>query len=815
MITRETITMTDIKPNLRDAVAFAFSLPTDQAHLCAIHPAGNRPVVGQSFLKAEAGQAAALRWLETADRKGYGIYFNANEVKPLGKGHAKAKEAEVSTVRFLHVDADLPAGTAPDNVETARAELFAKIKAAPLVPSLIINSGNGFGLFWELVEPVIVTAENLKDIKGRNAALADQLGGDDCENLDRVMRLPFTVNRPNAKKIKAGRVPVLADIVTDLRGLVVYTLEELAPATVCNEKTPTRTESSATAYETIGAPDLPETVDLSTLDEGIRCIIENGPPTGYAKSRSEAVYNCACDLRRIGWSDGDILFVLTNASNGIADHIFDQKQREPLEQASRVIMDMNRKGIARVFGDASEDFGDDEPEHFTAPVGPLTEFREQLAGFRYCLDPPSFIRRTDKKMTSEKSFNGRYAPLVNRIPKLETRYMDNAPKLAISQSVLERIDGTCYRPGEPDICANLLNMWQDPKIEPLPETPRIFLAHMDYLIPDQRERELALNWLAWCVQKPSEKQMFALLIVDDGGTGKGWIGYMLRVLFGDRNVVMIESDDPVKDMFNGWTLNRQLAFIHELVPDRRVDLASRLKGVITEPHIWVNEKFIARFRAENRTNLFCCSNRRDALKIARRDRRWLVVQGASDPFGVDDNGETTKRTTRYYERLFGCLGTPEVPGDEVRRIKGWLMTRDLSVYNGKGLAPQTEMKVEVADNQHTDIEQTVLEAHRDRTGPFVGTLCTAADVVDKLELSFQDNQQGLAMVSKAMREAGCRTLDGTNRQIRVDGKQVRLWAVSKKLAAKYSAMEPAALAEVYRQQKTREPIILDDCDPAS
>jgi Family of unknown function (DUF5906) len=808
--------MIDIKPNLAEAVAFAFSLPTDQAHLCAIHPAGNRPIVGRSFPKTEAGQAAALRWLENADRMGYGIYFNANEVKPLGTGHAKAKEAEVSTVRFLHVDADLLAGTAPDDVETVRAELLAKIEAAPLVPSLIINSGNGFGLFWELAEPVTVTDENRNDLKARNIALADQLGGDDCENLDRVMRLPFTVNRPNAKKIKTGRVPVLADIVTDLRGLVVYALEEFAPAAVSNEMTTTRMESSGTAYETIGAPDIPETVDLSTLDESLRSIIENGPPTGYAKSRSEAVYNCACDLRRFGWSDGDILFVLTNATNGIADHIFDQKQREPLEQASRVIMDMNRKGVAQVFSDnASEDFADDEPEEFIAPVGPLTEFREQLSGFRYCLDPPSFIRRADKKMMSEKSFNGRYAPLVNRIPKLEARYKDNASKFAISQSVLERIDGTCYRPGEPDICGNLLNMWQDPKIEPLPEAPKIFLEHMDYLIPDQRERELALNWLAWCVQKPSEKQMFALLIVDDGGTGKGWIGYMLRVLFGDQNVAMIESDDPVKDMFNGWTLNRQLGVIHEVVPDRRVDLASRLKGVITESHIWVNEKFIARFRAENRTNLFCCSNHRDALKIARKDRRWLVVQGASDPFGVDDNGETTTKTTRYYETLFGCLGTPEAPGDEVRRIKGWLMARDLSRYNGKGLAPLTEMKVEVADNRHTDIEQAVIEAYRERVGPFVGTLCTAADVVDKLKFSFQDNQQGLVMVSKAMREAGCRTLEGGNRQVRVDTKKVRLWALSKKLAAKYSAMEPAALAELYKRQKTRKPIILDDYDPAS
>src|SRR5260370_11514089 len=117
--------MIDIKPNLRDAVAFAFSLPTDQAHLCAIHPTGNRPVVGRSFPKTEAGQAAALRWLIEADRKGYGIYFNANEVKPLGKGHAKAKEAEGSIARFLHVYADLPAGPAPDHAETARAALLA------------------------------------------------------------------------------------------------------------------------------------------------------------------------------------------------------------------------------------------------------------------------------------------------------------------------------------------------------------------------------------------------------------------------------------------------------------------------------------------------------------------------------------------------------------------------------------------------------------------------------------------------------------------------------------------------------------------
>jgi len=61
------------------------------------------------------------------------------------------------------------------------------------------------------------------------------------------------------------------------------------------------------------------------------------------------------------------------------------------------------------------------------------------------------------------------------------------------------------RPGEPDICGNLLNMWQDPKIEPLPETPKIFLEHMDYLIPDQRERDLALK-LACMVRAEASRE---------------------------------------------------------------------------------------------------------------------------------------------------------------------------------------------------------------------------------------------------------------------------------------------------------------------
>jgi hypothetical protein len=160
--------MIEIKPNLRDAVAFAFSLPTDQAHLCAIHPADDRPIVGKSFAKSDSGKAAALKWITQASDGGYGVYFNINEVSPaLRPGHAKASEEDISTVYALHVDVDPPEGTPADRLEAVRAEMLAKINQAK--PSLVINSGNGFGVFFEIA-PVTVTDENRDAIKRRNIA---------------------------------------------------------------------------------------------------------------------------------------------------------------------------------------------------------------------------------------------------------------------------------------------------------------------------------------------------------------------------------------------------------------------------------------------------------------------------------------------------------------------------------------------------------------------------------------------------------------------------------------------------------------------
>ena len=96
------------------AVKFLWSLPTEKVHVTAIHPDRQRPknIKGRSYPRTAAGRAEAQRWIELAQKDGWGIYFNGNDLSAdLGAGRNKASESEVSHVRMLHVDADLPKDT--------------------------------------------------------------------------------------------------------------------------------------------------------------------------------------------------------------------------------------------------------------------------------------------------------------------------------------------------------------------------------------------------------------------------------------------------------------------------------------------------------------------------------------------------------------------------------------------------------------------------------------------------------------------------------------------------------------------------------
>lgn len=181
-----------VKPDTAAAIAFLEAVHPDGLWpLTAIKPAAGSPT-GRVFLPSERAQAVG--WIDALQGVA-GLYYSVNEVRAGFRG-VKATKADIRAAHYTHVDIDDIDG-------------LARLKAYRLKPSFIVFSGGGYQAFWKLAEP----ATDLDRVERINRQLAADLGGDNCHNIDRIMRLPGTINVPNAKKQAAGRVPTLAHVV--------------------------------------------------------------------------------------------------------------------------------------------------------------------------------------------------------------------------------------------------------------------------------------------------------------------------------------------------------------------------------------------------------------------------------------------------------------------------------------------------------------------------------------------------------------------------------------------------------------------------
>lgn len=85
-------------------------------------------------------------------------------------------------------------------------------------PTFITDSGGGLQAFWRFDE----LGENLPAVEVLNKRLCLLLGGDtSCWNIDRLMRVPGSINWPNALKRGRGRVPALASMIEEDQGETV------------------------------------------------------------------------------------------------------------------------------------------------------------------------------------------------------------------------------------------------------------------------------------------------------------------------------------------------------------------------------------------------------------------------------------------------------------------------------------------------------------------------------------------------------------------------------------------------------------------
>jgi hypothetical protein len=302
-------------PNIEEAIEFLNRIGFPR-QLVSIVPDGTTSAA--YFQEPEP----ARKWI-AEHNKTANIYFTLNE---LGSSfNKKPKKSDIVAMKAAHADLD-PAEN--EDSETGKRRHLAALRQMSPLPSAVIDSGNGVQALWLLREPVPVNG-NVDVLESINRAL-----GPTCWNIDRLLRVPGTANRPNEKKKKIGRVPVLSKLI--YFGERVYELADFPRAATAVQSTPNG-----------AAPDLPEELpQIGSLDdvaelsgnEWLRGLIETGEDPGRLPpfpSRSEAVYAAVHGMIRAGCSDSVIATVLLSPQFGIGESI--REKPAPRQEAERQI----------------------------------------------------------------------------------------------------------------------------------------------------------------------------------------------------------------------------------------------------------------------------------------------------------------------------------------------------------------------------------------------------------------------------------------------------------------------------------------------
>jgi hypothetical protein len=580
--------------------------------LTAIIP-DDRGVESATFRPAEE-QEPLRQWID-ARQGNANLYFSVNPtLHPLNGRGVKAKKSDVRGMIAIHADIDPKEG---EDIKSERERIRSIIASYATPPTIMIDSGGGYQAFWILNKehPANGSEDAAAKLEAYNKQMALDLGGDrGVSNLDRVMRLPGTINVPNETKRKRGRVPALSRLV-EYNADRIYDLAEFKAA-------PTA-QPPAVRSDVAGPASAADKADLKELLErvptNVRTVIVHGHDPGEPErlpSRSEWLFYVCCELARAGLRDEAIIAIITNPDHGISASVVDKKR--PDEYAARqaqrardavgddAVAIINRKYFAVLEGRRVQYYREE-------PDGTLDVMQAEAFDFELA---PMQVRTEDGKMVPASRI-WKHSP--------QRRYYRRGFVLDPTES--------CDR--------DTYNLWKGFGVDPRPgKWPRL-REHITDILADGNaaHADYNLNWTAWCLQNPATPPRVALVFKGGEGVGKGLFCNALVDAFGVHGL-RVQNMLHVAGRFNAHLRHRCFLFADEaIVPNS--DGEGTLKGLITEPTIPIEAKGVDTVAAPNHLHIVMASNNDWVVPASIGARRFAV-------FAVSDR---RKGDAEYFSAL--------------------------------------------------------------------------------------------------------------------------------------------------------------------
>jgi len=328
----------------------------------------------------------------------------------------------------------------------------------------------------------------------------------------------------------------------------------------------------------------------------------------------------------------------------------------------------------------------------------------------YMTATKEYFHKESKTVMSAQSFDVKHTretpPDSEGDPQSAVRFVN---------SRIEVVENSMYNPVEGDVFEHdglrYVNLYKphiiDDEPDPLSDIADRLKGHIAHLLPDEREQQIMINFLAHQVQFPGKKIPWAIILQGVQGDGKSLLGEMMQLVLGHSNVRVMNAQ-TLETPFNAWVMGQCLNIIEEVKIGNyhKHDILNRLKPTISNKYVEVTKKGHDPRVVLNTSNYLAFTNYRDALPIDDSDRRYCIFtsqwQSAKALIGF------RTKNPGYYHDLY-----EDMRGGVVE-LYHWLKDHKIpDSFMKQDRAPETQARLDMINLSKSHEQQLIEQAIED------------------------------------------------------------------------------------------------------
>jgi hypothetical protein len=223
--------------------------------------------------------------------------------------------------------------------------------------------------------------------------------------------------------------------------------------------------------------------------------------------------------------------------------------------------------------------------------------------------------------------------------------------------------------------ADTLNLWVPHTVVPMQGTWTVIENYLVDVIcgGDLELFDYLIRFLAHALQHPEEKPGIMIVLIGAEGVGKGFLVRLLEALWG-ATTLQVSDIAAITGNFNAGLERAFWVALDECMFKGDKKSQDRMKSLVTEPAIQVEQKYEPSRTIESFHRFTACTNHAQWGQIRSDDRRYLFIK-------VSD---CHKQDTKYFSQLSKALND----GVTVSALAYYLINLDITKFNPRS-KPQT------------------------------------------------------------------------------------------------------------------------------